>query len=86
MKALYPDLIYCSISAYGQTGPWSGKLGVDGVLQAATGPMSITGAEAQPPSKLQAPVVDMVTGSRRRSRFWRHSGNGKTAVLTGSST
>jgi crotonobetainyl-CoA:carnitine CoA-transferase CaiB-like acyl-CoA transferase len=59
---LNPRLLYCSISAFGQHGPWSGRPGVDGVLQAVSGLMSITGAEGEPPSKLQAPVVDMVTG------------------------
>src|SRR5262245_54677562 len=62
LKARFPGLIYCSISAYGQQGPWSTKPGVDGVLQAVTGLMSITGAESGPPSKVQAPLADMVTG------------------------
>jgi crotonobetainyl-CoA:carnitine CoA-transferase CaiB-like acyl-CoA transferase len=59
---LNPTLVYCSISAYGQEGPWSARPGVDGVLQAVSGLMSITGTDGDPPSKLQAPVVDMVTG------------------------
>lgn len=62
MRASFPDLIYCSISAYGQHGPWSTKPGVDGVLQAVTGLMSITGSDDEPPSKVQAPLSDMVTG------------------------
>jgi crotonobetainyl-CoA:carnitine CoA-transferase CaiB-like acyl-CoA transferase len=62
MRARHPRLVYCSISAYGQSGPWSGRPGVDGVLQAASGLMSVTGTEGEPPSKLQAPVVDMVAG------------------------
>jgi crotonobetainyl-CoA:carnitine CoA-transferase CaiB-like acyl-CoA transferase len=62
MTLLYPRLIYCSVSAYGQSGPWSDRPGVDGVLQAVTGLMSITGGEDDPPSKVQAPVIDMVTG------------------------
>jgi crotonobetainyl-CoA:carnitine CoA-transferase CaiB-like acyl-CoA transferase len=62
MKARFPNLIYCSISAYGQEGPWSKKPGVDGVLQAVTGLMSITGSDDEPPSKVQAPLADMVTG------------------------
>jgi crotonobetainyl-CoA:carnitine CoA-transferase CaiB-like acyl-CoA transferase len=61
-RAINPNLIYCSISAYGQSGPWSAKAGVDGVLQAVAGLMSITGSEGEPPSKLQVPVVDMVAG------------------------
>ncbi len=61
-RAINPKIIYCSISAYGQQGPWSDKPGVDGVIQAVSGLMSVTGMEGEPPSKLQAPVVDMVTG------------------------
>ena len=62
LAALCPDLIYCSISAYGQDGPWSDRPGVDGVLQAVSGLMSITGCAASGPAKVQAPIVDMVTG------------------------
>jgi len=57
-----PRLIYCSVSAYGQSGPWKDKPGVDGVLQAASGLMSVTGLANAPPCKVQVPVVDMVTG------------------------
>lgn len=38
-----PKLIYCSISAYGQSGPYSGRAGVDGIPQADSGLMSIIG-------------------------------------------
>jgi crotonobetainyl-CoA:carnitine CoA-transferase CaiB-like acyl-CoA transferase len=62
MRARFPDLIYCSISAYGQEGPWSKKPGVDGVLQTVTGLMSISGSDDEAPSKVQAPLADMVTG------------------------
>lgn len=62
LKARSPELIYCSISAYGQRGPWSTKPGVDGAMQAITGLMSITGLESEPPSKVQAPIADMATG------------------------
>lgn len=61
-KQINPNLIYCSISAFGQSGPWAHRPGVDGALQAISGVMSITGAEGDAPSKLQAPVVDMTTG------------------------
>ena len=62
LTALHPTLVYCSISAFGQSGPWSGRPGVDGVLQAISGMMSITGNRDEPPSKVQAPLVDMLTG------------------------
>jgi len=57
-----PEVVYCSISAYGQEGAWRHKPGVDGVLQAVSGLMSVTGLPDAPPCKVQVPVVDMVTG------------------------
>lgn len=57
-----PGVIYCSVSAYGQEGTWQHKPGVDGVLQAVSGLMSVTGLPEAPPCKVQVPVVDMVTG------------------------
>lgn len=62
LKKQNPALVYCGISAYGQTGPWSGKAGVDGVVQAVSGLMSLTGEANSGPVKVQAPVVDIVTG------------------------
>ena len=62
VQAINPDAIYCSISAFGQRGPWSSKPGVDGVVQAVSGLMSITGDAGAAPSKVQAPIVDMTTG------------------------
>jgi len=55
------NLIYCSISAYGQTGPWKHKPGVDGIIQGSSGLMSIIGEESGHPCKVQAPVVDLAT-------------------------
>jgi crotonobetainyl-CoA:carnitine CoA-transferase CaiB-like acyl-CoA transferase len=62
LKAENPRLIYCSISAYGQEGPNRNLPGVDGVVQAVTGLMSVTGMADAPPCKIQVPVVDVVTG------------------------
>ena len=62
LSALKPDLIYCSISAYGQQGPYADRAGVDGILQADSGLMSLIGTPGAAPSKVQAPVVDVVTG------------------------
>lgn len=55
-------LIYCSISAYGQKGPYSDRAGVDGILQADSGLMSIIGTDGAEPAKVQAPIVDVFTG------------------------
>lgn len=57
-----PRIVYCSVSAYGQTGEGARQGGVDGIIQAASGLMSVLGEEGQPPGKVQAPVVDVVTG------------------------
>lgn len=58
----HPALIYCSISAYGQGGPYADRAGVDGIVQADSGLMSLIGVEGSEPCKVQAPVVDVMTG------------------------
>ncbi|MGE7992214.1 CaiB/BaiF CoA transferase family protein [Pseudomonas sp. NPDC089554] len=62
LAELNPALVYCSISAYGQQGPYAQRAGVDGILQADSGLMSLIGLPDAPPCKVQAPVVDVVTG------------------------
>jgi crotonobetainyl-CoA:carnitine CoA-transferase CaiB-like acyl-CoA transferase len=63
VKQINQNMIYCSISAYGQTGPWSHKPGVDGIVQGSSGLMSIIGEEEDsPPCKVQTPLVDLTTG------------------------
>ncbi|MGE4242967.1 CaiB/BaiF CoA transferase family protein [Ramlibacter sp.] len=57
-----PRLVYCSISAYGQEGPWRHRAGVDGVLQAVSGLMSLAGEEGGGPIKVSVPILDIVTG------------------------
>jgi crotonobetainyl-CoA:carnitine CoA-transferase CaiB-like acyl-CoA transferase len=58
----HPSLIYCSISAYGQTGPYADRAGVDGIIQADSGLMSLVGVPDSEPCKVQAPIVDVMTG------------------------
>lgn len=62
MAVINPRLVYCSVSAYGQDGPWKDRPGVDGVVQAVSGLMSVTGEAGAAPCKVQVPVVDVVTG------------------------
>jgi Predicted acyl-CoA transferases/carnitine dehydratase len=62
LSARNPGLIYGSISAYGQDGPYAGHPGVDGIIQADSGLMSIIGTPGSEPCKVQAPVVDVFTG------------------------
>ncbi len=57
-----PDIIYCSISAYGQTGPMSHRPGIDLMVQAISGLMSQTGPAEGPAYKAGGPVADIVGG------------------------
>ena len=58
----FPQLIYCSISGFGKTGPLGGLPGYDAVLQAMCGIMSINGDPQSGPTRVGAPIVDQVTG------------------------
>ncbi|WP_293223157.1 CoA transferase [Ottowia sp.] len=62
MSAEKPSLLYCSISAYGQTGPRSGEGGFDLTIQAASGVMSVTGEPDGAPVKCGVPLVDFASG------------------------
>ncbi|MDP9877592.1 crotonobetainyl-CoA:carnitine CoA-transferase CaiB-like acyl-CoA transferase [Variovorax boronicumulans] len=57
-----PQLLYCSISAYGQSGPRSGEGGFDLTVQAAAGVMSITGEPDGAPVKCGVPLSDFASG------------------------
>lgn len=62
LQALNPRLVYCSISAYGQSGPRSGEGGFDLTVQAMSGIMSITGEEGGAPVKCGVPLADFSAG------------------------
>jgi len=65
LHAINPRLIYCSITAYGQTGSRADKPGYDAMMQAAAGLMSITGppdAEGGGPQKVGVAISDIMTG------------------------
>ncbi len=66
LKPLNPGLVYCSITGFGQTGPWSHRAGYDFIIQAMGGFMSVTGeADDQPgggPQKAGVAVADLMTG------------------------
>jgi crotonobetainyl-CoA:carnitine CoA-transferase CaiB-like acyl-CoA transferase len=49
LAAAHPALVYCSISAYGQSGPYADRAGVDGIVQADSGLMSLMGTEGAEP-------------------------------------
>ena len=62
LSAQKPSLIYCSISAYGQSGPRSREGGFDLTVQASSGVMSVTGEEGGAPVKCGVPVSDFASG------------------------
>lgn len=61
LHAVRPALVYCSISAYGQTGPRAAEGGFDLTIQAAAGVMSVTG-DSEAPVKCGVPVSDFASG------------------------
>lgn len=62
MSAEKPALLFCSISAYGQSGPRSGEGGFDLTIQAAAGVMSVTGEPEGAPVKCGVPLSDFASG------------------------
>ena len=58
----HPGLVYCSISGYGQDGPYANRPGYDYVIQGQSGLMSITGPPEGPPYKVGVAIADVVTG------------------------
>ncbi len=63
LTAVNPRLIYCCISAFGQTGPERLGAGYDGKIQAMSGIMSITGHEATGPTRAGFAVCDVLSGA-----------------------
>ena len=62
LKAKYPRLIYCSITGFGQTGPYAPRPGYDALIQAMGGVMSLTGEPGGSPQKVGVPVADLFAG------------------------
>lgn len=62
LKAANPALVYCSISGFGQTGPYARKGAFDVTVQAVSGLMSVTGHDGAPPVKCGVPVADFCAG------------------------
>lgn len=58
----YPRLIYCSITGFGQTGPYAHRAGYDYIIQGMSGLMSVTGPAEGQPHKVGVAVTDIVTG------------------------
>lgn len=61
--AVKPDVVYCSISAFGQDGPLRDRPGFDTMMQAYTGHLSITGEPNRPAVRIGPSAIDVLTGS-----------------------
>lgn len=57
-----PGLVYCSITGFGQTGPYAHRAGYDFIIQGMSGLMSVTGEPDGPPQKVGVAVTDIFTG------------------------
>jgi crotonobetainyl-CoA:carnitine CoA-transferase CaiB-like acyl-CoA transferase len=57
-----PRLVYCSLSGFGQTGPYRNRPALDPIIQAVTGIMSVTGLPNGEPTMVGAPLADVIAG------------------------
>jgi crotonobetainyl-CoA:carnitine CoA-transferase CaiB-like acyl-CoA transferase len=62
LRALNPRLVVCSISGFGQDGPYAARAGYDFLIQGMGGAMSITGETEGPPTKSGMAIADLFTG------------------------
>lgn len=62
LHAKFPGLVYCSITGFGQTGPYAARPGYDSLVQAMGGIMSLTGEPEGLPQKVGVPVADLFAG------------------------
>jgi crotonobetainyl-CoA:carnitine CoA-transferase CaiB-like acyl-CoA transferase len=62
LSTLNPRLIYCSITGFGQTGPYAHRAGYDFIIQGMAGLMSVTGEPDGQPQKVGVAVTDIFTG------------------------
>ena len=62
VRSLNPKLVYCSLSGFGQTGPYRNRLALDPIIQAVSGMMSVTGFPEGQPIMVGAPLADVIAG------------------------
>jgi crotonobetainyl-CoA:carnitine CoA-transferase CaiB-like acyl-CoA transferase len=62
LSSVNPRLVYCSISGFGQTGPYAARGGFDRIAQGMSGVMSINGEEDGPPLPIPLPIADIGSG------------------------
>lgn len=62
LRAVNPGLVYCSITGFGQDGPYAARAGYDFIVQGMGGIMHLTGDPAGPPQKIGVAYADILTG------------------------
>ena len=62
LREVNPRLIYCSITGFGQDGPYAARAGYDFIVQGMSGIMDLTGDPAGPPQKIGVAYADILTG------------------------
>jgi len=62
LKSVNPRLVYCSVTGFGQDGPYAGRAGYDFMIQGMGGIMSLTGAPDGEPQKIGVAFADIFTG------------------------
>lgn len=62
IRSINPEIIYASLSAFGDRGPYKGKPGFELIIQSITGVVSVTSEPDRPPSKVQLQIVDLCGG------------------------
>lgn len=58
----HPALVYCSITGFGQTGPYAARAGYDVIVQGMSGMMDLTGDPDGPPQKIGVALADIISG------------------------
>jgi CoA:oxalate CoA-transferase len=62
MSKINPGIIYCSISGFGEDGPYANRPGLDQIIQGFSGLQRLTGFEGQEPTRVGIPIADLLTG------------------------
>lgn len=64
VRAVSPDIVYCSLTGYGQDGPLAGAPAYDHILQGISGMMAMTGTAESGPLRVGFPIVDYIAGQQ----------------------
>ena len=85
LRSRNPRLVYCSIGAFGNSGPQRGKAGYDPLMQAAGGIISITGEADRPGVRVGVSMIDQTTGMWAAigilSALWERDRSGEGRVV-----